>query len=1114
MSDLKDTMKSDSEKSNTDDNKNIRQQIVDAIAHLEHVLPGQAPIREFVHHNTLHGYQHLTFPEALHSAYELTGAYGYETEEKYREYFSKDRINLDDLNKSLIKYDADCEQNISDDISKKDIYLTALLHPLKDITGCQFTWHLEELNALNTFQQDVNENSRSKLLQSASNNGQQNEADAIYELWLACLKSMDLKHDLLHPEELTDLDPESAEHMVNDLANEKSDAPAEISLLHRQVHKAAKNDLGQLLRTVGRDNTIAGFLEALTGINILDDIRPALQQHIANYLDEGMSAWHNVDREKGFYAAWRKSAASDLTWIFEQLPEWHDNLHELPEDALEAIILELKKLGIAESHWVHYLQRLALEMPGWSGMFLWRHVNPEYKGHKQPVNMLDYLAVRLILERLFAQRLCREQWQIEANLDILRWYFRRRRSEFFVRHVMFNQHLPEYLLSIAQRQLQRSLTSTESYQPWKQLADMVMTWRNTLKHQDIFVNRYGVFDHGWKLFRIAQHLGLCASQIKTLTTEQIDAIFSCLDSLDLESRGFIWLQAYENNYHQQLLNAITKNESRGRWKNSTLRPEAQVTFCMDDREESIRRHLEEHNPSIETLGAAGFFGIAINWQGLDDDAISALCPVVVDPVHLLREEADVDQQQHKQKRTQRRAHRLNIKNILHQETRRSLFTPLLICISAPASLLSLIGKTFFNRISGQLTDTLRNSYDSPVHTHVTINTDEAKPEATPDNNQLGFTDEEQADRIQNFLRIAGLNKTLAPFVVMMGHGSISTNNPHLAAYDCGACSGRHGGPNARAFAAIANQNKIRDILKTRGMNIPDDTWFMGAEHNTCDESISWYDENLIPVKQQAAFEKLKAELNFATKKSAHERCRRLASAPKKPSLRKALNHIIGRSYDISQARPELGHATNAAAIIGRRSISQGAFFDRRVFLISYDPTQDDDEGHILENILLAAGPVGAGINLEYYFSTVNNSEYGSGSKITHNVTGLFAVMDGTNSDLRTGLPKQMIEIHEAMRLQVVVEAKIDILTNIYSRQPALQELIGKGWLLLSAKDPDSDAIHIFDPELGFVLWDEQQTELPVVNTSTEWYDGHHQPLSPALIKQPDTSEKSQEIHDA
>jgi uncharacterized protein YbcC (UPF0753/DUF2309 family) len=45
------------------------------------------------------------------------------------------------------------------------------------------------------------------------------------------------------------------------------------------------------------------------------------------------------------------------------------------------------------------------------------------------------------------------------------------------------------------------------------------------------------------------------------------------------------------------------------------------------------------------------------------------------------------------------------------------------------------------------------------------------------------------------------------------------------------------------------------------------------------------------------------------------------------------------------------HTTHAAAFIGRRALSQGAFFDRRVFLIFYDPSEDP-EGSVLENMLL------------------------------------------------------------------------------------------------------------------------------------------------------------------
>ena len=165
----------------------------------------------------------------------------------------------------------------------------------------------------------------------------------------------------------------------------------------------------------------------------------------------------------------------------------------------------------------------------------------------------------------------------------------------------------------------------------------------------------------------------------------------------------------------------------------------------------------------------------------------------------------------------------------------------------------------------------------------------------------------------------------------------------------------------------------------------------------------------MPSAWQAALDTLLGQLSQACRAHAAERCRRFASAPDGLAAWPARQHVIGRANDISQARPELGHAANAAAFIGRRNMSRGLFLDRRVFLISYDPTTEK-EGRILENILLATAPVGAGISLEYYFSTVDNEKFGCGSKITHNITGLFGVMEGADSDLRTGLPWQMVEI--------------------------------------------------------------------------------------------------------
>ncbi|MGB4857074.1 MAG: putative inorganic carbon transporter subunit DabA, partial [Candidatus Dechloromonas phosphoritropha] len=289
-------------------------------------------------------------------------------------------------------------------------------------------------------------------------------------------------------------------------------------------------------------------------------------------------------------------------------------------------------------------------------------------------------------------------------------------------------------------------------------------------------------------------------------------------------------------------------------------------------------------------------------------------------------------------------------------------------------------------------------FDGRVHTRLRLTAASADPQATPANPQAGFTDDEQALCVGNFLYMIGLAADFAPLVLVLGHGSGSRNNPHLSAYDCGACSGRHGGPNARVLAAMANRPEVRARLGERGLHIPLATWFVAAEHNTCDDGIEWYDLDLLPGARQADLDCLVGQLAEACRAHAVERCRRLASAPPRVSPWRASQHVVGRGHDISQARPELGHATNAAAFIGRREMSRGLFLDRRVFLISYDPIADDD-GRIVEDILLAAGPVGAGISLEYYFSTVDNERFGCSSKVTHNIAGLFGVMEGADSDL-------------------------------------------------------------------------------------------------------------------
>ena len=180
----------------------------------------------------------------------------------------------------------------------------------------------------------------------------------------------------------------------------------------------------------------------------------------------------------------------------------------------------------------------------------------------------------------------------------------------------------------------------------------------------------------------------------------------------------------------------------------------------------------------------------------------------------------------------------------------------------------------------------------------------------------------------------------------------------------------------------------------------------------------------------------------------------------------------------------------------RRSMLTGAALVG-AFLVSYDPAPDR-EGEILKRVLGAVVPVVAGINLEYYFSTVDPVGYGSGTKLPHNVTGLLGVMDGAQSDLRTGLPWQMVEIHEPVRLTVVVECPTDRLRGALDGLADVDRLRRNRWLRFACLDPASNDVF----ELVGGRFRRHRVEDPLVEIegpSSRWFRGRSGHLAIARI---------------
>lgn len=519
------------------------------------------------------------------------------------------------------------------------------------------------------------------------------------------------------------------------------------------------------------------------------------------------------------------------------------------------------------------------------------------------------------------------------------------------------------------------------------------------------------------------------------------ALFAPIETTELEEVVELWQDALEWSFYDQVLKSISDNVKRlPKQKSKTS---FQALFCIDDRECSLRRYVEEIDPSATTYGTPGFFGVEFYFQPESSKFFTKQCPAPVSPKYLIKEFGSNQAKTSKDFHFGKYAH--------------SLIPGMLI--THTIGLWSAF-KLAINLFKPSIGPASAHSFDHMDRiSNLTIECeDKANHELGL---QIGFTVDEMTMRVNNVLTSIGMIKDFADIIYVVGHGASSINNPHYAAYDCGACSGRPGSVNARVFSFMANHPKVRAQLKIKGIDIPPTTQFVGALHDTTKDDIEFYDEDLLHVESKIKHHKYKETFKAALDKNALERSRRFELVDKSKPISEVHKQIRGRSVSLFEPRPELNHATNAITIIGRRAISSGVFLDRRSFLNSYDYSIDP-KGSALLNILKAAAPVCGGINLEYYFSRVDNQKLGAGTKLPHNVMGLFGVANGIDGDLRPGLPMQMVEIHDPIRMLFIVEHKPDVVLDVIKQSPETYEWFINNWVHLVVLDPFTSNYFKFD----------------------------------------------------
>ncbi len=471
----------------------------------------------------------------------------------------------------------------------------------------------------------------------------------------------------------------------------------------------------------------------------------------------------------------------------------------------------------------------------------------------------------------------------------------------------------------------------------------------------------------------------------------------------------------------------------------------QAAFCIDVRSEVFRRALEAVDPSIRTLGFAGFFGVFAKHRRFASDVEERRLPVLLNPTVASSSGGPETESADTAARYAARA-------------KRAWGRFKLAAVSSFA-FVEAMGPVYVGKL---MRDALGlNAVPAP---------NDPAPRFDP-----ALDPETRIGAAETVLRAMSLTGDFARIVLLAGHGGNVVNNPHASSLHCGACGGYSGEVNARLLASLLNDREVRKGLVGHGITLPDDTLFVAALHDTTTDKVTLYDRDTPASDHAADIRQARRWLAAAGKATRAERSLRLPRA-------KGEADVAARAVDWAEVRPEWALAGCKAFIAAPRMRTAGRSLEGRAFLHDYEWEQDSENGFaVLELIMTAPVVVASWISLQYYGSTVAPETFGSGNKLLHNVVGGFGVFEGNGGLLRAGLPWQSVHdgeshVHDPLRLSVCIEAPCEAMTDILERHEDVRALFDNRWLHLFAMDDEGRLAHRY---VGDLEWE------PVEQIATE-----------------------------